>query len=167
MENMYIEKKIENALINTGMTREDIVGVRASSNAEYMKATGKKRRGKLTQNGELSYLQYGELFFLIYTIEGDVEETDHNPFIGGNSIVAVGKRPMTQNKILSYYEKRIIDSEDFSLLLFSQDFYGQKVIFLQLKTSPLLYLGSAIFIMTHLERHMIQEVKTSPILIQV
>ena len=113
MENMYIEKRIENALLNTGMTREDIVGVRASSNAEYMKATGKKRRGKLTQNGELSYLQYGELFFLIYTIEGDVEETDHNPFIGGNSIVAVGKRPMTQNKILSYYEKSIIDSEDF------------------------------------------------------
>ena len=108
---LYIEKEIEKGLIEGGMNRKEIMDIRAKSNADLLIKVINKV--KSTSNNDISFIQYGQNYFLLYTIEDCVEETVKNPLIGGNVVVAIGKKPVTQYEIEHHLEYDNLIRNDF------------------------------------------------------
>ena len=113
MDYKYIEEKLNQELIDSGLSKEEIMELRANSSFDILVKAEKPYMTKKPYDNELSYLQYDGKYYLLYVIKADIPETGKNAFIGGNIVVAIGKKPMEIDELSTYYDKDTITQEEF------------------------------------------------------
>ena len=113
MNNIGISRQLDQSLLDSGMSKEDMIQMRSNSSFDLLVKAEKPYMTKKPYDNELSYLQYDGKYYLLYVIKADIPETGKNAFIGGNIVVAIGKKPMNFDEISSYYNKNKIEEDEF------------------------------------------------------